>query len=333
MATTEETASLWDLFGDISKSFNEEYKNEKSNIESDTKYMEDDCEKCGTIGSLIAQDGAMVCIMCGSENDINIDIGQEWRYYGDDGGKGGDPTRVGMPTNTLITSSAPTTIMLGWGNEGFRRQQKWGSSTHRERTLNDIFHKLKEKCLKSGLPQCVVDKAIVMYQKCDSTRRAKCRTGVLAACIMYACHAKDISRSEEEIEDIFDIDRKKLSSGFKDVHSYLYNFNPEYICMIEPCSPENDITRYCNLLGIRNEYIEVAKKVYKNADFFGLISNITQKSITLGCIYMIIKYYNLDIELEELIKINSNKRRSCILSSAIEKSYLKLMEYQDYLIL
>ena len=338
MAKTE----MWDLYNQLSKSF-EEVEDEETEKEStitelkDTEmggdYDKSKCIACGSTGSVLPRDGAMVCTECGTENDINIDCGQEWRYYGENDSKySSDPTRIGLPTNSLISNSTPSTIILGYGRETFRRHQGWSVATHKERTLYDIYNKLKTKCLSKNLPLCVVDKAIAMYLKCDSLKRGDSRWGVLAACVLYACRDKSISRTVEEIEEIFEINRSKLSTGFKEVHKYLYNNNPTYIQEIEPFLPIYDITRYCNLLKIGQQYIEAAKEVYHTADDLGLVSNIAPKSITLGCIYLVIQYYNLDIDIKELVKVASTKKRKGILDSAIIKAYKGLLPYKYYLI-
>lgn len=327
------SSDMWDIFNKLSKSFDEDYCDKLDVVKEKTDYDKNMCEVCGEVGSVSAVDGMMVCMKCGIENDIEIDVGQEWRYYGDNDSKSGsDPTRVGLPTNTLISNSMLSTIILGYGRESFRRHQEWSTASHRERTIYTLYNKLKEKCLKRGLPQCVIDKAIAMYLKYDNLKRGESRMGVLAACILYACRDKTISRTIEEIEDIFDISRKKLSSGFKEVHQHLYNYNPTYIAEIEPFLPEYDITRYCNLLKIGTEYIEATKEVYHMANFLGLVSNITPKSVTLGCIYLVVCYYDLDINIMELVKMAATKKRKGILDSAIINAYKILLPYQHFLI-
>lgn len=327
------SSDMWNIFNKLSKSFDDNYSDKLDTLKDKTSYDKNKCEVCGEIGSVSASDGMMVCMKCGVENDIEIDIGQEWRYYCDNDNKSGsDPTRVGLPTNTLISNSMLSTIILGYGRESFRRHQEWSTASHKERTIYSLYNKLKDKCLKNGLPQCVIDKAIAMYLKYNNLKRGDSRMGVLAACILYACRDKTISRTIEEIEDMFDISRKKLSSGFKEIHQHLYNYNPKYIAEIEPFLPEYDITRYCNLLKIGAEYIEATKEVYHMADFLGLVSNITPKSVTLGCIYLVICYYNLDIDISELVKMATTKKRKGILDSAILNAYKILFPYQHFLI-
>lgn len=327
------SSDMWNIFNKLSKSFDEGYCDKLDELKKKTEYDTNMCEGCGESGMVSASDGMMVCMKCGVENDIDIDVGQEWRYYGgNDNKSGSDPTRVGLPTNTLISNSMLSTIILGYGKESFRRHQEWSTASHRERTIYMLYNKLKEKCLKRGLPQCVINKAIAMYLKYDNLKRGDSRMGVLAACILYACRDKKISRTIEEIEDMFDISRKKLSSGFKEIHQHLYNYNPEYIAEIEPFLPEYDITRYCNLLKIGTDYIEATKEVYHMANFLGLVSNITPKSVTLGCIYLVVCYYNLEIDIIELVNIAATKRRKGILDSAIINAYKILSPYQHFLI-
>lgn len=327
------SSNMWNIFNKLSKSFDDDYCDKIDTLKEKTNYDKNICEVCGEVGTVLADNGMMVCSKCGIQNEIEIDVGQEWRYYCDNDNKSGsDPTRVGLPTNTLIPNSMLSTIILGYGGESFRRHQKWGTASHKDRSIYEIYNKLKIICLSNGLTQCVIDKAIAMYLKYDKLKRGDTRMGILAACILYACRDKTISRTIEEIEDIFDISRKKLSSGFKDLHNGLYNYNPSYISEIEPFLPEYDIVRYCNLLKIGKKHIDAAKEVYYMADFFGLVSNITPKSITLGCIYFVICYYKLDINIKKLVKIASSKRRKGILDSAIYNTCSILDPYKYFLI-
>jgi transcription initiation factor TFIIIB Brf1 subunit/transcription initiation factor TFIIB len=50
--------------------------------------------------------GELICSSCGYFSGIKIDNGAEWRYYGADDNKQGDPTRCGMPINPLLKESS-----------------------------------------------------------------------------------------------------------------------------------------------------------------------------------------------------------------------------------
>ena len=46
--------------------------------------------------------GHIICKTCGTINNTSIDCNAEWRYYGNDDSKFSDPTRCGLPTNSLL---------------------------------------------------------------------------------------------------------------------------------------------------------------------------------------------------------------------------------------
>ena len=51
-------------------------------------------------------------VFINSINDNNISDKPEWRYYGADDTKSGDPTRCGMPVNLLLPDSSVGSIIL-----------------------------------------------------------------------------------------------------------------------------------------------------------------------------------------------------------------------------
>ena len=71
-------------------------------------------EKCCEIKDNYQDDqGIIKCKIC-SNTISNISDGPEWRYYGSSDNKSNDPTRCGMPVNTLLPeSSVGSTISFG----------------------------------------------------------------------------------------------------------------------------------------------------------------------------------------------------------------------------
>ena len=63
---------------------------------------EDICQNCKKTKNIIVLDGQMICQHCGDVQDEVLDYGAEYRYYGAEDTKSSDPTRCGMPTNSLF---------------------------------------------------------------------------------------------------------------------------------------------------------------------------------------------------------------------------------------
>ena len=68
----------------------------------------------------------------------NIVDGPEWRYYGTNDSKGIDPTRCGMPVNTVLPeSSVGSSISYGSSTKTMnqiRKYQQWGGMPYKERS-------------------------------------------------------------------------------------------------------------------------------------------------------------------------------------------------------
>ena len=80
-------------------------------------------------------------IKCRSCNEIisNISTNPEWRYYGNNDSKSSDPTRCGMPVNSLLPESSVGSS-VSYGNNDktmnqIRRLQGWNGMPYKERSL------------------------------------------------------------------------------------------------------------------------------------------------------------------------------------------------------
>jgi hypothetical protein len=74
------------------------------------------CQNCKQTNGLVSENGMYECQLCGAVESANLNMEQEWRYYGESDSKGADPNRVGMPTNSLLPeSSLGSTISFKYG--------------------------------------------------------------------------------------------------------------------------------------------------------------------------------------------------------------------------
>ena len=73
------------------------------------------CPECKSEGSVVFNGECNTCTSCGFIIEMEIDQGQEWRYYGASDSKSSDPTRVGRPTNNKFQNNLGTFMGLGRG--------------------------------------------------------------------------------------------------------------------------------------------------------------------------------------------------------------------------
>ena len=305
--------NMWEMFSNLKKA--EDEKNVTSNC----------CIECGS--DRLYNDGEfMVCIKCGVQNSIIIDHSQEWRNYGNEDGI--DNSRCGMPLNPLLPDCSLTTVILGKGNESFRKLNSWNGMTYKERSLIQVLNQVAEKAKIGNIPNCIVDKAITMYKILseDNIKRGESRESLIAACLLYALKDKNITRSSNEISNLFGIKNKKLSKGCNEFTKIMYSKNSDYLRKIKPTEPKDLINRYCDLLEIDQCYKQITIDVSFKTDYLGICSENNPKSIAVGAIYLVSQAYDLNITKKTI----ANK---CMTSEVtIVKIFNNMVKYQEYLL-
>ena len=87
------------------------FENLFAELEKITEHKSNELVCCNTIENHINTNGVIECSKC-SKIISNILSTPEWRYYGADDTKSGDPTRCGMPLNALLPDSSVGSIIL-----------------------------------------------------------------------------------------------------------------------------------------------------------------------------------------------------------------------------
>ena len=100
---------------------------------------------CQDIENYQIDQGMIKCKKC--LNIIsNITDNPEWRYYGSGDNKSQDPTRCGMPVNTLLPeSSVGSTVAFNSNTKTMnqiRKYQQWNGMPYKERSLYKVFNEI-----------------------------------------------------------------------------------------------------------------------------------------------------------------------------------------------
>ena len=151
---------MWVLFKEI--------KDEEDKQIKISNGIDDNCEEnklikcdCGCVEFLI-EDNMHICKKCCSIISKVIENTAEWRYYGNDDNRDGDPSRCGMPTNNLLPKSSIGS-MIGSGYKDnidmriIRKFQMWNSMPYDERTLWNVFDKMTANTINNGIPMKVIE--------------------------------------------------------------------------------------------------------------------------------------------------------------------------------
>jgi len=291
------------------------------------------CSKCKT-GTIINNNGQIICKNCGDINYEIIDSNPEWRYYGNDDSKYSDPTRVGLPTNELLPeSSLGSTISFRYGEsyemKKIRNYHLWNAMPYKERSLYNVFDSIQVIAINNGIPLCIIKEAHNLYKQLSDVRihRGSNRSGIIAACIYKACRLQGSPRSSKEIAEIFNLNISHMTKGCKKFDEII-NMN---VCnnsnmKNNPTKASDFVQRFCSKLNIGTNICHICSHVCEKSEEYNLVSKCIPPSIAAGSIFLVCS----------LLKINITKKeisQTCQISEVtISKCYKNLHVYQEHIL-
>jgi transcription initiation factor TFIIIB Brf1 subunit/transcription initiation factor TFIIB len=281
------------------------------------------CE-CGS-KTIIVEDCMQICGECSCIIGKVIDNTAEWRFYGGDS-KNDDPSRCGLPTNALLPKSSLGSMIGGnrfsnnYDIRRIRQYQMWNAMPYNERTLWNVFDKLTNVALSNGIPQKIVDDAKVLYKRASEKKisRGDNKEGLIASCIYHACLMNNLPRSSKEIAKMFDIDPVILNKGNSRFQTLLQ-------INVVSSSPLDFISRYCSILDMKMEDIELCKQLVKFLEDSEIMSD---NSPTSSCA-SILFYYS---EKKKLGYLKKQFAEVCNVSEVtVIKGYKFLCKYDNFI--
>jgi transcription initiation factor TFIIIB Brf1 subunit/transcription initiation factor TFIIB len=291
--------------------------------------IKDKCINCNQEGFLVCDSENIVCTFCGCENDSIIDMGAEWRFYGnDDNKKSSDPTRCGMPSNQHIQDTSLSTVILGKGFEVYRKLNSWNGLTYKQRSLIGILNKIALKANIDNVPQSIIDATMNMYKMISQNyiKRGSSRESLIAACFFNALRDQGMIRSTDEVARLFDIKSKKLSKGCNEFTELMFIKNREYVKNMKPIESKDLIERFGTLLDIDPDYIEIGVRIAILVDKLGICQENNPKSIAVGVLYLLSATYDLKITKKEIAD-------QCKTSEVtVSNTYCQMVKFKKYLI-
>ena len=343
---TSQNPDIWSLYNSFDE-INEENLNENDNLNNNLNNNNEDslkkeqsilndndeekCINCNIYNDFKIEDGYKWCSDCGENNGIYIDISPEWRYYGSEDSKSSDPTRCGLPVNNLLYNMCCGTMISSRGNspavKSLRTIHKYITSNYNDRAILSIFEGLNIIALNNNINSMIVEDAKKIYKDIRDVKicRGINRDALIATCLMTSLNINNVSRSQKEIAEIFNINQTYITQARKkllELNNYIKN-NLNHNLNIT--TPENFIPRFCSLLKIEEKYISLMKLICKKIQKLPDISENTPPAIASGVIYFICYLCKLDITKKHISDI-------CKISEVtINKCFKKLLIFVDLL--
>lgn len=248
------------------------------------------------------EQGMIKCKVC--LNIIsNIVENPEWRYYGVGGGesKSSDPTRCGMPVNTLLPeSSVGSSISYNSNTKSMnqiRKMQQWNGMPYKERSLYKVFIEIQDICKANNIPNIIINEAKSLYTVISKTKisRGSNRKGIIAACVYFACKECNVPRSSKEIAEIFSLESTIMTKGVKKCQEIISmnKKNKKRLTKSPSIQADDFIERFCNKLELDEESTKIIIEICKKSMDNNIISENTPPSIAAGCIFYYIKEHNI----------------------------------------
>lgn len=288
---------------------------------------------CSKIENIEIEQGMTKCKIC-SNIISNIVDNPEWRYYGSGDNKSSDPTRCGMPVNTLLPESSVGSS-IGYNSNTktmnqIRKYQKWNGMPYKERSLYKVFIDIQEISKKNNLPNIIINEAKSLYSIISQTKisRGTNRKGIIAACVYFACKECNVPRSSNEIAEMFSIETTIMTKGVKKAQEIISmnKKNKKRLSKSISIHPEDFIERFCNRLELNKEDTKKITEICKKCMNKNIISENTPPSIAAGCIYYYIKKIdNITITKKDISNI-------CKISEVTINKCTKKIELNEKLI-
>jgi transcription initiation factor TFIIB len=294
---------------------------------------------CDDTGNYSESRGVISCKICYREI-TNITDGPEWRFYGSNDSRSQNPSRCGMPVNSLLPkSSLGSSVSIKNRSESMNmigRYQRWNSMPYRERSLYKVFVDIDTKCQANGLPKIISTTAKSLYRILSDAKisRGSNRIGVIAACVYNACKECGVPRSPNELSCIFDIDPKVMTKGCKNYTEIMRISKTDMtrIHNIKSIDLDDFIERFCHNLSISGKGVSAIMRISGMCQDLGLISDNTPPSMASGCIYLYVKTLKIDIlkkQISDICKISEVTINKC--SKKLEANEI-IMEFVNSIV-
>ncbi|GBB97337.1 hypothetical protein RclHR1_02970012 [Rhizophagus clarus] len=267
--------------------------------------------------------GDLVCGDCGLVlGDRIIDTRAEWRTFSNEE-LNIDSSRVGAATDPLLEDSALETIVSSkTGNTSLSMTHVQATINKVDRLLKKDFTEIDEMCHSMDLNKEISDTTKQLYKRSfeEKLLRGRSKIAIFAACIYSACRIKKVARSFKEICDSTQVSKRDIAKCFK-ILIETFELN------VDQMTSEDLMIRFSYKLNLPKESQNLAIKLSKRTEEFGLLSGRNQNTIAAACIYLATKITHHNIAVDDVSKVSGTAARS--VKSVYNLLYSKRENFKD----
>lgn len=270
--------------------------------------------------------GCVRCLDCASCSGQIFDNKPEWSCYED--GKNEGSARCGQPTSFYFPKSSMCTTIGGRQRSIIKTLNLWEQMPYNEYSLSKILTFIDNVCSKNYLPKAVTDNAKLIYKQVHDKRiiirNFKNRSGIYGGCIFYGAQMQHYYRSTYEIAQMLNVSETDITAGRNKLKKILRS--NKLLNSIVPTTPIDFIERYCYMLKLERDQIDIVCTLTRNITKLYLASNHQPMSVGASCVLIYAHIYNVDIP-KKLILDTFN-----ITAVTTDKIFNKILPFCDVIV-
>jgi len=266
--------------------------------------------------------GDIVCSLCGRvAHEKMMDLGSEWRNFGDSGEDKSRAESVDAITDKLATNIKTSKDQRDHAAMSKLHQQISGNE---QKALTQASTKITEFGARMNLPNTVLKSAKKIYKDFETTKKKRKIRGsnsdpFIVAVLYIACKENGLSRTFKDLARETDIKEIEVRRMYKALTKYLGNGCGS--CYI-PLAPHDLVIRICSMLNLKEKVIYLAQQIAKNVA--SRLEGKNPRSIAAASILMAVKHEGVSECTEREIA-----QEASICPSTVKNIYIAMESMKD----
>lgn len=241
-------------------------------------------------------------------------------------------------TTTISDTSSINITIKGLTNWHIRRFYEWHFiMPYKERSINEIFKFIQQKCKELNLSVYVSDDAKILYKIIINNytdknlnkvvvpkkivTRGNNKLGIIGACIFYACKKTGYLRTIRDISQILKIKSSFVNNGCKIFSKCIRQLNIKI--NVNLSYPTQYLKSLTVLLDLNDKQVEDINKILMRIEDNNLVSNHTPYSIAMSTVIIYLEENGISVSKKDIAE------KSSISLVTINKTIKTLLSIKD----